>query len=280
MQGSRIAEERGTRVLPTSRALAAVIVPFLVVAWGILYLLPGRTEQLFAWPVSPSMTAMMLGGTYLGGAYFFVRAVTARSWDEIALGFLPVTGFATLMGIATILHWDKFTSGHVSFYVWVALYFTTPFLVLAAWWANQRQVAGPAGADGGDVALSERARVIAGALGAVALAVSLALFIWPQQLIDVWPWTLSPLTGRVMAAIFALGGAGIGIARDPRWRAVRLLVQVVWVMLGLFAVAVVLAWDELDRGNPLTWVIVAWLVAVLAGSVVLHGRMDRARSTS
>lgn len=58
-----------TRVLVTTRLLSALIVPFLIAAWGILYLLPDRTEQLFARPVRPSMTGMLLGAVYLGGAY-------------------------------------------------------------------------------------------------------------------------------------------------------------------------------------------------------------------
>lgn len=132
------AGETRTRVLPETRLLAAVIVPFLVAAWVILYLQPDRTGDLFAWPVSPSMTAMLLGGVYLGGAYFFVRAVFAPDWERIALGFLPVAGFATLMGVATILHWDRFTSGHVAFWTWSVIYFTSPFLVLLVWWRNRR----------------------------------------------------------------------------------------------------------------------------------------------
>ena len=267
------ADASGTQVLPTTRVLAVVIVPFLVVAWGILYLRPEDTERLFAWPVGPPMTAMMLGAVYLGGAYFFVRVIRARTWEEVAAGFLPVAGFATLMGVATILHWDLFTAGHISFHVWAVLYFTTPFLVVAAWWFNQRVARreGP----GGPV-LSGRAKAIAGGLGVLALLVALALFLWPEQLQQVWPWTLSPLTARVMAAMFVLGGAGIAIARDPRWRAVRLLVQVTWVMLGLILLAVVLSWDDFDPGNPLTWVFLTWLALVLAGSAVVYGRLERA----
>ncbi len=279
-----------TRVLPATRALAVLIVPFLVVAWWILFLLPDQTERLFAWPVGPPMTARMLAAVYLGGAWFFARVVTAREWEQIHLGFLPVTAFASLMGIATFLHWDAFTSGHISFRVWVVLYITTPLLVIATWWANQRQVGSDAdvhpastqspigdGGDGGDgeLRLSRRAQVSAGVLGAVAILGSAALFMWPHQLIEVWPWQLSPLTARVMAAMFALGGTGLGIARDPRWRATRLLVQVVWVMLGLILVATVRAWGQFDPGNVLTWVFVVWLVAVLAGSVVVYTTMER-----
>ncbi len=274
-------EISGTRVLPLTRALAAVIVPFLVVAWWILYLRPGDTEQLFAWPVRRSMTAMMLSAVYLGGTYFCIRVIWERNWESVALGFLPVAGSASLMGVATILHWDLFTAGHLAFHVWAVLYFTTPFLVLATWWLNRRHAARQAAAgdrpssaaDG--MTLTRRAQAVAGAIGVVGIGVALSLFVWPEQLQRVWPWPLSSLTARVMAAIFVLGGAGIGIARDPRWRSARLLVQVTWVMLDLILLAVVLAWDDFDHGNVLTWEFVACLILVLAGSAVPYRRLER-----
>ena len=94
---------RTDRILPATRWISALIVPFLLAAFGVLYLLPARTGELFAWNVQPRMTAMMLGEAYLAGAYFFVRAVLSPRWHWVAVGFLPVTTFATLMGISTIL---------------------------------------------------------------------------------------------------------------------------------------------------------------------------------
>jgi len=37
------------------------------------------------------------------------------------------------MGIATILHWNKFHHGHVAFWLSVLLYFTTTFLIVVVW---------------------------------------------------------------------------------------------------------------------------------------------------
>ena len=85
------------------------------------------------------MTPMILASVYLGGAYFFLRAATARQWHTVKGGFVPVGTFATLMGVATILHWGKFTHSHVAFWLWAGLYFTTPFLVFGVWWANRRR---------------------------------------------------------------------------------------------------------------------------------------------
>ena len=133
------------RVLAYTRALSAVIVPFLVGAWVILYLFPDDTKRLFAWTIRPTMTPMVLASAYLGGAYFFVRVLRERHWHAVKTGFLAVTLFATLLGVATILHWDKFNHRHVTFWIWVVLYFSTPFLVSAAGWriAGMRRRQGP-----------------------------------------------------------------------------------------------------------------------------------------
>ena len=133
----RRASVRNDRILPGTRWVSAIIVPFLVAAFGILYLFPDHTQELFAWGIQPRMSAMMLGAAYIGGAYFFVRAATNARWHQVKVGFLPVTTFATLMGIATILHWDRFNHGYISFFAWVGLYFTTPFIVFLLWLRNR-----------------------------------------------------------------------------------------------------------------------------------------------
>jgi hypothetical protein len=86
----------------------------------------------------------------------------------------------------------------------------------------------------------------------VAVVLGLLLFIWPLRLLEVWPWPLTPLTARVVAGICVLGGAGIGMARNPRWASARLLLHVLWVMVALILVATVRAWDEFDRSLA-TW---------------------------
>ena len=126
------------RVLLASRILGGLVVPVLLVAFFMLYLLPDDSGLLFAWPIKPRMSAMMLGATYLGGAYFFSRVMVARRWHAVRLGFLPVSTFAGILGIATVLHWDKFTPNHISFVLWVILYFSLPFIIPLVWYANQR----------------------------------------------------------------------------------------------------------------------------------------------
>jgi hypothetical protein len=267
---------RDDRVLRGTRWLSAFIAPFLLVAFVLLYVLPADTERLFAWTITPTMTPMALAAAYLGGAYYFVRAVRARRWASIKAGLPPVAIFATLLGIATVLHWDRFNHTHPAFWVWTFLYATAPFLVAWAWLANRRYAA-PADADtaadvvatGSGQAVGPVARGLAAVAGVVAFGWGAVMFIAPTAIIPLWPWALTPLTCRVLAAIFCLGIAGLWIAADPRWVAVQLMLQVEIIMVGLIILAAARAHSELLLDRPLTWVFLGGSTTLLLSSVVL-----------
>jgi len=116
---------RNDQIYRETKWLAAIIIPFLIAAFYILYLRPTETGELFAWQINPTMTAMMLGAIYIGGAYYFFRVLGARRWHWIKIGFLPVTIFASFLGVATLLHWDRFNQGHISFITWAVLLLVT-----------------------------------------------------------------------------------------------------------------------------------------------------------
>ena len=258
-------------VLPVTHALAAFIVPFLVVAFVVLYGFPDDTERLFAWTINPTMTPMTLGAVYLGGAYFFLRAFRATAWHTVKGGFVAVGSFASLMGVATIIHWDRFNHGHVAFWLWGGLYFTTPFLVWGVWLANRRRgdTAGP-----DDLVLPPAARFGMAATGALAVAAGLFLFLLPKKAIDVWPWALTPLTSRVMGAVFMLGIAGLGVLADTRWSAARLMLQVQAFMLTLILLAGFRARSEFDASNALTWLLLAGFLTATAAAIAVSVAMD------
>jgi len=260
------------RVLPATRALSVFIIPFLVVGFVVLFFWPADTRRLFAWTINPPLTAMVLGSVYLGGAWFFVQAARATNWRTIKGGFVPVGTFATIMGLNTILHWDKFNHDHVAFWLWTGLYFTTPFLVFAVWLANRR-VAGQPEADG-DRRLSDPARTAIALIGLAATGMGLFLFLTPERALDGWPWMLTPLTARGTGGIFCLGVAGVGIVFDRGWPAARIPLQVAMVMLVLILVSVVRGWDDLDTSKAFTWVLVPGFAAVLVGSALVYRRMS------
>lgn len=271
MTSERESAPRDDAVLPATRALSLAIVPFLVVAFVVLYGFPEHTGRWFAWGIAPPMTSMTLGAVYLGGAYFFLRAARAPAWHPIKAGFVAVAAFASLMGVATILHWDRFNHGHVAFWLWAGLYFTTPFLVVGVWAANRRR--GSEVADD-DVVLAPAARLIMAATGGLAGLTGLFLFVLPQRALAVWPWEVSPLTSRVLGAIFLLGIAGLGVITDPRWSAARLMLRVEVFMLALILFAATRAYGDFDAHNPMTWLLLAGTVAAVASAAVLSVIME------
>lgn len=250
------------RVWIVTRVLAAIVVPVLVAAFIMLYLFPSQSGRLFAWPVKPVMSAMMLGATYIGGAYFFTIVVLTKKWHTVRLGFIPVTTFASILGISTILHWDKFTQGHISFILWALLYFVLPFVIPVIWYINQRINRGESDPRWGE--LPRSLTTTATVLGAVMTLVSLALFISPQVLISTWGWTLSPLTARVMSAKFALSGlVGLEVGYDRHWSSVQTIMTAQVISILLFFAAMIPAASDIRWTQWGTWLFIAGLVAVL-----------------
>jgi membrane-bound metal-dependent hydrolase YbcI (DUF457 family) len=74
----------------------------------------------------------------------------------------------------------------------------------------------------------------------IGIALALFMFINPQAMIPIWPWTLTPLTARVLGGWFALlGVGGLYISQDPRWSAWRVPMQSItfWgilILIGAF----------------------------------------------
>jgi len=268
-----IARVRDDRVLRGTRWLAVFVIPFLVVASVMLFFWPQDTGRLFAWPIKPFMTAMMLAAAYMGGIYFFSAVVLASRWHTIKTGFLPVFTFASLLGIATLLHWDRFTHGHVSFYAWAGLYFIAPFLVLAAWLLNRRT--DPIVLATGDVEIPSLLRWLVGVVGVITVIIALLLFIRPDLMLAVWPWKLTPLTARVAGAMFALPGiVGLGIAADRRWSAARIILQAQAFSILVILIAAARAWGDFDLSSPASYLFVGGLAGLLVGIAVLYISME------
>src|SRR6266700_3502706 len=260
---------RNDRILPETRWLAVFIIPFLVAAFILLYFWPHDTDKLLAWTIKPSMTPMMLAAAYCGGIYFFTRAVLAKRWHLVKLGFLPVMTFASLLGIATILHWDRFNHSHISFYTWATLYFTTPFLVIAVWLRNRTTDRGTVEPD--EIIISPLIRLFIGVIGLITLAVSLLLFLQPDLMIRQLPWMLTPLTARVVGAMFALPGiVGLGIAAEKRWSAGRIILEAQACSIAVILIAAAFAWSNFDQSNPVTWLFVGGLAFLLVAIAALY----------
>jgi len=180
---------RDDRILLQTRLVLIVVVPFLLLAFLILFIFPDLSGERFAWAIKPHMTALFIGSGYLGGAYMFVFAIFGKRWHRIKAAFPPVTT------------WDRFDIKHFPFQLWLVLYIITPVIVPYLWFKNR--VADPGTPEPDDPAVPALAKWAFMASGIVGIGMALFMFLSPQTMISIWPWALTPLTARV------LGGAGL-----------------------------------------------------------------------
>jgi hypothetical protein len=273
---NRTAETTRTdAILPLTRAVAFMIIPFLIAAFLILYVQGEETARRFAWDIPSRLTTALMGAGYLGGAYFFLRVGLGKEWHRVAAGWLPVAVYTLFMLGATLLHWDKFNPGHWPFQVWLALYIITPLLLPFVWWRNRAT----------DTGLPERGeREVPPAVRRAMLVVSgliflaaVILFIFPDFTIRIWPWTLTPLTARVVAGWQALLGAGgIALARDGRWSAWSIGLQSIGLWQALVVVAFFLHRNEFGAAGLLNWFVFYTLAGLVAiGALALFMKRER-----
>ena len=253
------------RILKPTRVVSVAIMPVLAAAFVVLYLFPTRTRQLWAWEMHPTMTAMVMGGGYLSGAYFFYRAATVRQWHRVGLGFVAITVFATMLGIATIVHWGRFNHGHVSFWAWALLYFSTPVLLPWLWVRNRTH--DPGTPEPGDRLVPTPVRVAVTAVGVAQLTVAAVMFLRPTAIAGHAPWMLTPLTCRSLSAFAAFPSiVYLAFAFEKRWSAFEILVEVAIAGMVLIGIAAIRAHAEFQGSDLVVW---GWRIGLAVALVLL-----------
>lgn len=262
---------RDDRVLAPTRWISRVIIPVLVAAFVILYGFPDRTAELWSWTINPEMTAVFMGAGYLAGSYFFVRAATVREWHRVGAGFVAITLFASLLLVATVLHWDRFNHDHVSFWAWLGLYVATPPLLPWLWATNRHTDPGPVA---GQVMVPMTLRRVVGAGGALQLLFGLVMFVAPGVVADSWPWPVTDLTARTLAPFIAVPAvAWLWFLVDGRWSALRILQHVVTIGFVLILAGSILSRDSFRPGRLVPYL--GGLAVALTLTVALQVAMER-----
>ena len=239
----------------------------------LLFLLPNQNESYFAWTIAPTMSAVFIGAGYTSGALIIFRLMLLGRWHPMRPFALGGWGFIAAILGATLLHWDKFHHGTIFFYIWFVVYAAGPFLVPIACYFNEKHNAPPAPHE---VLLAAPIRYGLIAMGLIFSIVGVVLFINPALFAPIWPWQLSPLIGRVVAAwIFLPSMGALGAWYEPRYTAYRPLVQfsVIWALLVL--VGSLLHLGDFDFSRPLAWLWFVYLVLVIPAAFLVYWYHER-----
>jgi hypothetical protein len=237
-------------VAPAFRVWLGVEVLFGVLTLLSLGRFPEETADRFAWPIEPTVMATALGAFYLALTPVLVLALVARRWANIRVIVLPALAFTTVELVATLLHWDKFSVGTAPFAVWLVSYVLPPPLFLAGYLWHERRGGVPPPVDRLPAGL-RAALLLAGGLLTVEGVVA---FVHPGWLIDSFPWTLTPLTARVLSGwLLLVGTLLLSMAREDDRTRVRLASPFLVVVLPALVIEVLRYGSQVDAGSPRLW---------------------------
>jgi hypothetical protein len=241
-------------IFRATRAMLVVFVLLTALATNQLYVLSAHTDRWFAWTIRPPLTAAFLGAGYAAGCVLVVLGLRSRAWVQARVAVGTVAVFATLTLIATLLHLDKFhfgTGGVIAPFAawfWLAIYVVVPVALVTLFVLQQRAP----GADPPRRHPVPTWLVAAFALqGLVMLVVGVTLFVAPASAGTLWPWPLTPLTARVVAAwlvAFGVAAAATLVERDLDRLAAGAVAYTVFGALALLALP--RFGDVADWGSP------------------------------
>lgn len=167
-----------------------------------------ETDRFFSWTIDPPLTASFLGAAYWAAMVLLAWAAGQRSWARARTALPAVFTIAVLLLIATAIHLDRFHHDLFGRF-WEAVYVVVvPLLVYLTW--SQVRRSGPAG--DGDRPLPGWLRAVLCVQALVMLALGAALFVAPIGASSLWPWPLTPLTGRAVGAFLVGFGAAAAVA--------------------------------------------------------------------
>jgi hypothetical protein len=174
------------------------------IAGALLVLGATDTDRVFSWTIEPPLTAAFLGAAYWAAMVLLAWAAGQGTWARARTALPPVFTIAVLLLIATAIHRDRFHHDLFGRF-WECVYVIVVPLLAYLIWSQVRRTGrvGP-----GDLPLPGWLRAALCVQALVMLAVGAALFVAPVGAASLWPWPLTPLTGRAVGAFLI----GFGVA--------------------------------------------------------------------
>jgi hypothetical protein len=230
------------------------------------------TADFFAWPIAPPQTARFMGAGYLGTGIVLLAGLWIGSWRAIRLIVPPVLVFATTMVAATLLHADRFRWDRMITWVWLGLYIVIVLGAVAIGMVEARRGTTPEG----PIRLSTAERLAMTGSGVAMAAWALAFFFFPTEAASLWPWALSPLTGRVIAGWVAVGAVlALVAARDGSAEDVWLPAAGWALSVGLFVAVSLVYLDAFAASSLHVGLYFAALTLSVLGAIYLVARSRR-----
>lgn len=259
----------GAELQRATRAGVALLLALALANGLYLYVLPGRAETDYAWPIALPINAAFLGAGFLAGCVATGLVVFAtRHWRSLRMLAPPLFVLATTLFAATLIDAGSFRWDYPPTWVWTAVYGLVPAGVVVLWRRQERtRTSEPAHPE------LRLLRACSLALGAVIIAIGLLLFAAPDAMADVWPWPIARLMSHVLAGWYLMAGtilvACAATLRRAREAVIPYATLLAWTVL-LLALPLLHADDTLDGGRTAAWVALHLALLVLTAYALLR----------
>jgi hypothetical protein len=234
-----------------------------------LFVFARRTADFFAWTIPPPLTASFMGAGYWAALVIFALALFSAEWQRVRVIFVSTLFFSLPIVLITFDNLSTFHLDEGPFlaqlaaWIWLIAYVAIPALMLVSLILQER------GGGSREYAISRPldplVRVGLVLQGVILTTLSVALFFFPSDLRDVWPWPVTPLAaGAVAAWIFSFGISSFWVLRDGDWDRVRITIPFYLLFYALLIMAALRFWDTFASDDRRA----AYVAAVIAAFVL------------
>jgi hypothetical protein len=263
-------------ILRGTRRLLFIFSALTLLAFVVLFIFSGSTDRYFAWKIAPPVTAAFAGAAYAAGCLLVLLGLRAQRWSDLRIPYLTIVIFTVVTLASTLLHLGRFhfgspvVSAQIAAWLWLAVYIVVPVLMIIMLVRQERDRA--QGAELSDVEPVPLPRGLGIALaiqGAVIVALGALLFILPALEAVLWPWRLTPLTARSVAAwLVAFGFVALFGVRRNDLNELKISAWAYGLLAVLELTVVARFFSSLRWQSPATWLYMLMLISILVTAVV------------
>lgn len=224
----------------------------LFVIWLLFW--PGGGER-FAWPVTPRLTAVFIGTSFILRAFLGLSIIRTSEWYRlrwVVWGnyiFLGIILAATFWHVAE-LNWQ---SDILIAHIWILIYIFEPFILpFLSPFSQEAKAPIPAEAARGPLMLGLKRTLIV--LVMVGATLAGLFFINPEFMTTRWPFPVDPFNARIMAAwpgAVAVWAGTLYFVRD--WAEAKLAIQGFILYGAALFIAWVITLPQYDMGRNNVW---------------------------
>ena len=260
---------------------AVKVVYLLLLANGLpaLVLLttqPGSTDDLFVWTVQPEASAHLLAVMYANALLLVGLGIVQPGWAQARVTLVVIALFSVLATVVTFIHLDPFLDHpwyHLAY--WLSMYLILCVLAPVAFVVYERREGGRLAVE---VPLGGVQRVLVAVAATGLAAVGATLLAAPGPVADAWPWTLTPLVGRLIGVwLLSLGAAHAWALWDGDRRRTRALFTADLPTAALLALVPLAHPSDVDGPLPLYGAVAALLAAPGAAALAQRTAPVRTR---